>query len=53
MSLDVDPRDRSFDRLLACLGMIDDAAALFANATGVAGAGVMFAVPLLVNSGIS
>jgi len=52
MSLDVDPQDRSFDRLLACFGLIDDAAALFANATGVPGAGVMFAVPLLVNSGI-
>jgi len=52
MSLDVDPQDRSFDRLLACFGLIDDAAALFANATGVPGAGVMFALPLLVNSGI-
>ena len=32
MSLDVDPADRSFDRLLACFGLLDDAAPLFAAA---------------------
>ena len=52
MSLDVDPLDRSFDRLLACFGLIDDAVPLFADATDVPGAGVLFSVPLLVHSGI-
>jgi hypothetical protein len=52
MSLDLDPQDRTFDRLLACFGLVDDAAPLFGRATAVAGAGVLFAVPLLVQSGI-
>jgi len=52
MCFDVDPLDRSFDRLLACFGMIDDAAPLFADAATVPGAGALFAVPLLVHSGI-
>ena len=52
MSFDVDPLDRSFDRLLACFGLISDAAPIFADATKVPGAGALFAVPLLVHSGI-
>jgi transposase len=52
MSLDVDPSDRTFDRLLACFGLVDDAAPLFGRATAVAGAGALFAVPLLVQSGV-
>jgi len=52
LSLDVDPHDRSFDRLLACFGMIDDAAPLFAEAKAVPGAGALLAVPLLVHSGV-
>jgi DNA-binding CsgD family transcriptional regulator len=52
MSLDVDAADRSFDRLLACFGLLDDAAPVFASARGVAGAGVLVAVPALVGSGI-
>jgi prepilin-type processing-associated H-X9-DG protein len=52
MSLDIDPCDRTFDRLLACSGLIDDAAPLFEDATAVPGAGVLFALPLLVHSGI-
>lgn len=52
MSLDVDPLDRSFDRLLACFGFLDDAAPMFANAKAVPSAGVLLAVPLLVQSGI-
>jgi len=52
MSLDVDPLDRTFDRLLACFGLVDDAAPLFADATGVPCAGVLFAVPLLLYSGV-
>ncbi len=52
LSLDSDPGNRVFDRLLACMGLLDDAAPVFGNATGVAGAGVMFAIPLLVQSGV-
>jgi hypothetical protein len=52
MSLDANASDRSIDRLLAALGLLDDAAPIFRDATAVPGAGVMFAIPLLVNSGI-
>jgi transposase len=52
MSLDVDPFDRRFDRLLACFGLLDDAAPVFADTTRVPGVGVLFAVPLLLHSGI-
>ena len=52
MGLDVDAADRSFDRLLACFGLLDDAAPVFASARGVAGAGVLLAIPALVESGI-
>lgn len=51
-SLDNDPANRIFDRLLACFGLIDDATPIFGKATDVPGAGVMFALPLLVNTGI-
>jgi DNA-binding CsgD family transcriptional regulator len=52
MSLDVDPCNRLWDRLLACFGLLDDAAPIFGNANGVPGAGVLCAVPFLVASGI-
>jgi prepilin-type processing-associated H-X9-DG protein len=52
MSLDVDPTDRTLDRLLAAFGYLDDAAPVFGNAEAVAGAGVLFAVPALVGSGL-
>jgi transposase len=52
LSLDHDPSNRVFDRLLACMGLLDDAAPVFGEASAVAGAGVMFAIPLLVQSGI-
>ena len=52
MSLDVDPSNRTFDRLLACFGLIDDAAPVFGDAAAVPGAGVLFALPFLINSGI-
>jgi transposase len=52
LSLDSNPSNRVFDRLLACMGLLDDAAPVFGEATAVAGAGVMFAIPLLVQSGI-
>ena len=52
VSLDTDPQDRSVDRVLACLGLLDDAAPLFAPATGVPGVGALLAIPALVDSGI-
>jgi transposase len=52
MSLDRDPDDRSLDRLLACLGLLNDAVPLFRAGCDVAGTGVLFAIPLLVQSGI-
>ena len=52
MSLDVDPRNRVWDRLLACFGYLDDAAPIFADAKAVPGAGVLCALPVLVASGI-
>ena len=52
MSLDVDATDRSVDRLLACVGRLDDAAPVFASARGIAGAGILLAIPALVASGI-
>jgi len=52
MSLDVDASDRSLDRLLACFGLLDDAAPVFASARGIGGAGVLLAIPALVDSAI-
>jgi hypothetical protein len=43
ISLDRDPSDRSFDRQLAHLGLLDDAAPLFREGT-VAGLGVQHVV---------
>ena len=51
-SLGRDPRDRSLDRGMACLGLLDDAAPLFADAEGVSGAGVLCALPALVHGGV-
>jgi prepilin-type processing-associated H-X9-DG protein len=52
MSFDANPMDRTLDRLFARLGLLDDAAPLFGEASAVSGAGAMFAIPLLVHSGI-
>jgi hypothetical protein len=52
LSSDADPMDRIFDRLLACLGHIDDAVPIFESAARVGGAGVLLAVPALVESGV-
>jgi transposase len=51
ISLDRDPSDRSFDRQLAHLGLLDDAAPLFREGT-VAGLGVLVALPSLMQSGL-
>ncbi|MBO0756621.1 MAG: hypothetical protein J2P54_12210 [Bradyrhizobiaceae bacterium] len=52
MSLDRDASDRTFDRLLARLGLLDDAAPLFGEGWSVPGVGVLLALPCLVESGL-
>src|SRR5262245_547223 len=52
MSLDSDASDRTFDRQLAHLGLLDDAAPRFREGASVPGAGVLLAVPCLVDSGL-
>jgi hypothetical protein len=52
MSLDRDASDRTFDRQLAYLGLLDDAAPLFRDGSSVPGAGVLIALPCLVESGL-
>ena len=52
MSLDRDASDRSFDRQLAYLGLLDDAAPLFREGSSVPGVGVLLALPCLVESGL-
>jgi transposase len=51
-SLDNDPADRRLDRMLAYLGLMDDAAPRFANVTGRPKAAVLMALPALVESGV-
>src|ERR1700674_1514568 len=52
MSLDTDPADRRVDRLLAYLGLLDDAAPLFRSGLRVPRAGVLLALPALIESGV-
>ena len=52
MSLDCDASDRSFDRQLAYLGLLDDAAPLFREGASVPGVGVLLALPCLLESGL-
>jgi len=52
ISLDLDPLNRSMDRLLAAMGQLDDAAPLFAATDALPGAGALLAVPALVASGV-
>jgi transposase len=51
-SHDPDPSNRSVDRLLARLGLLEDAAPLFGAAARVPRAGVLLALPVLVVSGV-
>lgn len=51
-SFDADPANRQRDRLLAYLGFLDDAAPMFGSALAVPRAGVLLAVPALVQSGV-
>ncbi len=52
MSLDHDGSDRSFDRQLAYLGLLDDAAPIFRDGSQVPGVGVLLALPCLIASGL-
>ena len=52
MSLDRDAADRSFDRQLAYLGLLDDAAPMFRDGVQVPGVGVLLAMPALIESGL-
>jgi transposase len=51
-SLDANPLDRSMDRLLAAMGLLDDALPVFAPARGLPRAGVLLAIPVLVAAGL-
>ena len=52
MSLDRDASDRSLDRQLAYLGLLDDAAPIFRDGSNVPDVGVLLAIPTLVESGL-
>ena len=52
MSFDRDASDRTLDRQLAYLGLLDDAAPLFREGSSVPAAGVLLALPCLVESGL-
>jgi prepilin-type processing-associated H-X9-DG protein len=51
-SLDTDPTDRSLDRIMARLGLLDDAPPLFGSVSALPRAGVLLAIPALVQSGV-
>jgi hypothetical protein len=51
-SFDLDPLDRSMDRLLASMGALEDAAPLFACLSKIPKGGVLLAIPALVSSGL-
>jgi hypothetical protein len=52
VSADTDPSDRSADRLLARLGLLQDAPPLFGCGKAMPRAGVLLAVPALVQTGV-
>jgi transposase-like protein len=49
---DRDPANRVGDRIMAYLGFLDDAAPLFRPGTRVQGAGVLLALPALIQGGV-
>ena len=51
-SLDRNPLDRSMDRLMAALGLLEDALPLFAPVRNLPRAGVLLAVPALLTAGL-
>jgi transposase len=52
ISFDHDPADRRVDRLMAYLGMLEDAAPLFGSEKAVPRAGVLLAVAALIQTGV-
>ena len=52
LSLDRDASDRTFDRQMAYLGLLEDAAPMFREGERVPGLGALLAVPFLVHSGV-
>ena len=52
VSADRDPANRSNDRVLAALGLLDDAAPLFRAGEHVARVGVLLALPAIASTGI-
>jgi transposase len=52
VSFDSDPSDRRIDRLFAHLGLLDDAAPLFRSGLRVPRAGVLLALPALLDSSV-
>ncbi len=52
MSWDRDAADRSVDRVLAAVGLLDDAAPMFRDGAHIAGAGMLLAIPALIESGL-
>jgi transposase len=51
-SLDRDPADRRLDRILAVLGAISDASPIFRDGTRIPHAGVLLALPALLDTGV-
>lgn len=51
-SVDTDPANRRGDRLLAYLGLLEDAVPLFRSGLGISRAGVLLALPALIAGGV-
>lgn len=52
VTFDTDPANRRIDRFLAYLGLLEDAAPLFATSQHVPHAGVLLALPAIIESGV-
>jgi hypothetical protein len=52
VSFDTDPTNRQVDRVLAALGLLEDAAPVFQTSMEVPDAGVLLAIPALLDSGV-
>ncbi len=52
ISFDHDPSDRRLDRLMAYLGLLEDAAPLFRSQTAVPRGGVLLAIAALIQTGV-
>ena len=52
VTFDPDPTDRTQDRMLAAMGLLTDAAPVFANAKDIPNVGVLLAIPALVKNGV-